>query len=93
MGALNRACLATFGRQVTYKPAAGAPVPVTGIVQTGVQLEGRAPGVYVVLFLRASDLPSAPDVGDAVEIDGASYKVFELEADAGGGVKLALRRE
>ncbi len=91
MGALNAACLDMFGRQVTYRPAAGAPVAITGILDTGVRLEESSPGTYAVLFLRTSDLPSAPERGDEVEIDGETYKVFEVEADAGGGVKLALR--
>lgn len=91
MGALNAACLDVFGRQVTYRPAVGAPVVIAGILETGVRLEENAPGTYALLFLRAADLPSPPERGDEVEIAGAAYKVFEVEADAGGGVKLALR--
>ena len=91
MGALNAACLDVFGRQVTYRPAAGAPVVITGILETGARLEENAPGTYALLFLRATDLPVPPARGDDVEIDDATYKVFEVEADAGGGVKLALR--
>lgn len=93
IGALNSACLAAFGRLVTYRPAAGAPVELRGILQTGVQLEGRAPGVYAVLFLQASGLPTGAGLGDSVEIGLDSYKVFEMESDAAGGVKLALRKE
>ena len=93
IGALNSACLAAFGRLVTYRPAAGAPVELRGIHQTGVQLEGRAPGVYAVLFLQASGLPEGAGLGDAVEIGSDTYKVFEMESDAAGGVKLALRKE
>ena len=93
IGALNSACLAAFGRLVTYRPAAGAPVELRGILQTGVQLEGRTPGVYAVLFLQATSLPAGAGLGDAVEIGSDSYKVFEMESDAGGGVKLALRKE
>jgi len=93
IGALNSACLAAFGRLVTYRPAAGAPVELRGILQTGAQLEGRAPGVYAVLFLQAADLPAGAGLGDAVAIGADTYKVFEMESDAGGGVKLALRKE
>jgi hypothetical protein len=91
MGALNAACLGVFGRQVLYRPVGGNPIVVTGILETGVRLEENAPGIYALLFLRATDLSSPPERGDEVEIDGATYKVFEVEADAGGGVKLALR--
>jgi len=91
MGALNAACLNVFGRQVTYRPAMGASVVVTGILETGARLEENAHGTYALLFLRAADLPAPPERGDEVQIDGATYKAFEVEADAGGGVKLALR--
>lgn len=93
IGALNSACLAAFGRKITYRPAAGAPVELRGILQTGVQLENRAPGVYAVLFLQAACLPAGAGLGDAVGIGPDTYKVFEMETDAGGGVKLALRKE
>jgi len=82
MGALNVACLATFGRTVTYRPGSGAPVTIAGIVDSGSRLEGNSPGTYAILFLRLADLPQPPECGDAVEIDGATYKVFEVEADA-----------
>ncbi len=91
MGALNAACLEVFGRQVTYRPTAGDPIVVIGILETGARLEENAPGTYAPLVLRAADLPSPPACGDEVELDGTAYKVFEIEADAGGGVKLALR--
>jgi hypothetical protein len=90
-GALNTACLATFGREVIYYPSVGDPVTITGIVDTGSRLEESAPGTYVVLFIRLADLPQPPARGDEVEIDTATYKVFEIEADAAGGAKLALR--
>ena len=93
IGALNSACLAVFGRGITYRPTAGAPVELRGILQTGAQLEGHAPGVYAVLFLQAADLPEGAGLGDAVAIGADTYKVFEMESDAGGGVKLALRKE
>ncbi len=91
IGVLNSTVLSAFGRQITYRPAAGTPVVVTGILDTGVRLEESSPGTYAVLFLCSSDLPSPPARGDEVEIDETTYKVFEVEADAGGGVKLALR--
>lgn len=90
-GALNAACIAAFGREVTYRPGAGAPVVITGILETGARLEDNAPGTYALLFIRAADLAAPPERGDEVEVAGASYKVFEIEADAAGGVKLALR--
>ena len=92
-GALNAACLTTFGRKVHYRPVVGASLTIRGILQTGAQLEESAPGVYAMLFLQAADLLSPAERGDAVEIAGIRYKVFEVEADAAGGLKLALRLE
>ena len=91
IGALNAACLGAFGRDVTFRPAGGAPFTVAGVLETGTRLEENAPGTYALLFLRRADLAQMPERGDEVEVAGASYKVFEIEADAGGGVKLALR--
>lgn len=90
-GALNAACLAAFGRAVVYQAAADAPVTINGILDPGSRREESAPGTYAVLFVRMADLPQPPERGDEVEIDGSTYKVFEVEADAAGGVKLALR--
>ena len=91
MGALNAVCLAAFGRDVTFRPATCASFTVAGVLETGARLEENAPGTYAVLFLRRADLPQGPERGDELEIDGVRYKVFEIEADAGGGMKLALR--
>ena len=91
MGALNAACLAAFGRTVTFRPAIGAAFTVAGVLETGARLEENAPGTYAVLFLRRADLAQMPERGDEVEGAGARYRVFEIEADAGGGVKLTLR--
>ena len=92
-GPINTACRDVFGTAVIYQPAAGDSIAVTGILETGVRLEESAPGsgTYAILFLRSADLPAPPERGDQVDIAGTVYKVFEVEADAGGGVKLAMR--
>ena len=91
MNTLNTAVLGAFGREVTYSPQSGEPLNVRAIVQAGRRSEESAPGTYVLLFLRLADLPKPPERGDEAQIDGATYKVFEIEADGEGGVKLALR--
>ena len=91
LGALTAVCLATFGREVLYRPGTGVPCTVIGVVETGARLEETVPGTYAMMFLRLADLPQAPECGDEVEIDGTGYKVFEVEADAAGGLKLTLR--
>ena len=91
MDALNTAVLGAFGREVTYVPQAGAPFAVRAITEAPHQTEDASPGTYAVLFLRLADLALPPARGDEAVIDGATYKVFEIVADADGGVKLALR--
>jgi hypothetical protein len=46
----------------------------------------------VVVFLRLADLPKSPERGDGVSIDNLSYKVYDIEADGGGGALLRLRQ-
>ncbi|MBI4909913.1 MAG: hypothetical protein HY820_40215 [Acidobacteria bacterium] len=91
MNTLNAAALGAFGRPIAYLPLSGEPLNVRAIVQTGRRSEESAPGTCVLLFLRLADLPTPPERGDEARIDGASYKVFEIEADGEGGVTVALR--
>jgi hypothetical protein len=92
MDTLNTAALGAFGREVTYSPSTGVAVPIQAIVETAKETEDAAPGVYAVLFLLLADLPQAPERGDEVSIDNILYKVFDIEADGGGGVMLRLRQ-
>ena len=91
MNTLNTTVLSVFGREVTYVPQVGAPVPVRAISGAPHQAEDASPGTYTVLFLRLADLPQPPERGDEVRIGESTYKVFEIEADVEGGVRLALR--
>ena len=92
LNGLNTTILGAFGREVTYSPSTGVAVPIQAIVETAKETEDAAPGVYAVLFLRLADLPQAPARGDEVSIDNLLYKVFDIEADGGGGVMLRLRQ-
>jgi hypothetical protein len=89
---LNTTVLSAFGREVEYLPSAGEAIAIQGIVETAREIEDSTPGVYALLFLRLADLPRPPERGDEVAIDGHSYKVFDIEADGGGGVLLRLRQ-
>ena len=42
-------------------------------------------------ILRLADFTTAPDHGDVAIIDGVTYTVFEVLADAMGGVTLSMR--
>lgn len=91
--ALNAAVVDTFGRDVLYLPGSGGQASIRGVLEATRETEDAAPGVYAVLFVRLADLPLPPQRGDQVEIAGAAYKVFGIEADGQGGVTLALRVE
>ncbi|MCC6366846.1 MAG: hypothetical protein IT165_25270 [Bryobacterales bacterium] len=92
VGRVDDACLRTFGRDVAYTPEAGGPATVRAIFNPTQQTEGSAPGVYAVVFCREADLPAPPVRGDEVTVDDAVYKVYDIEADYGGGLVLRLRQ-
>jgi hypothetical protein len=87
---LNAQVLASFGREVLYRPQAGEPLTVTGILDAGARQEDAAPGAYALLFVRAAAFPEPPARGDEVTVAGSVYKVVDLEADAEGGLRLVL---
>ncbi len=89
---VDEACLRVFGREVLYLPEAGGQALVRAVFQPALEAEDSSPGVYAVLFVRLADLPALPARGDEVEIGGARYKVFDIEADAEGGAVLRLRQ-
>lgn len=99
VGQVDRAALALLGSvTVTYAPAVGSPVIVTGLfdsnfvlakdkVEAGVETTGPA------VFFRRSDLPTDPDVDNPVlTIAGVAYRVIERMPDDMGGIVLALRK-
>lgn len=86
------------GREVIYRPAIGAPVPVVGIFDAQYQLaqgdaevgvETLGPAVFVLL----RDLPVDPEQDEpSLLIDNLEYRVTERRPDGFGGVVLALRQ-
>lgn len=92
LNGLNATMLGVFGREVVYLPQAGGPGILRGILEHTREAQEHSPGVYAVLFVRIADLPGPPVRGDAVEIDGARYKVFDIEADTSGAAVLKLRQ-
>ena len=83
--------LRVFGRDVTYTPQVGAPSVVRGILQTGVQPEAVAPGVYALLFAKKSSLSPLPEPGDEITVDDSIYKIVRKEDDGVGGLRMLLR--
>jgi hypothetical protein len=89
---LNFAALGAFGTEVVYAPQVGEQFPILTIFAATRTSEETAPGVYAAMFVHAVDLPVSPQRGDEVIIDGTTYKVFDIEADHGGGLILRLRQ-
>lgn len=92
LGGLNSAVVGAFGREVVYTPQGGQQVTIRAIFEATHEAEENAPGVYAVLFVNAADLPVAPQRGDEVIVDRTTYKLFDIEADQGGGLILRLRQ-
>jgi hypothetical protein len=86
------------GVTVTYQPAVGASVPVTGVfdalyllakgsAEAGVETRGPA------VFFRLEDLPADPEDDEpTLTIGGVEYRVIERRPDGLGGLVLALRK-
>ena len=83
--------LRVFGRDVTFTPQVGAPSVVRWILQTGVQPEAVAPGVYALLFAKKSSLSPLPEPGDEITVDDSIYKIVKKEDDGVGGLRMLLR--
>lgn len=87
------------GETITYAPAVGSPVPVTGLfdsqfdlakgdAQAGVETVGPA------VFFRVEDLPVDPTTDDPIlTIRGLTYRVTERKPDDMGGIVLLVRRD
>jgi hypothetical protein len=89
--ALNKACVKTFGTAVSYQQGTDAPFAVMGVVMKDSDEERHREGLYARLFVGLADFTTAPDHGDVAIIDGVTYTVFEVLADAMGGVTLSMR--
>ena len=88
---LNKSVVKTFGKAVSYQQGAAAPISIWAVPMKDSDEEQHVGGLYTRLFLNGADLPTPPDHGDLVTIDGTVYTVFEPKADAMGGVTLSLR--
>lgn len=84
--------------QITYQPATGSPVVVSGIYDAQYVLaQGtEEAGVEVTapaVFLRLASLPTDPEVDNPLlTIEGLAYRVAERRAAGLGSILLVLRR-
>lgn len=88
---LNKACIKAFGATVSYQQGTAAPFSVGALPLKDTDEERHDGGVYLRLFVNLADFAVRPDHGDVVTINGTSYTVFEVLADAAGGAYLSLR--
>lgn len=92
-GLANAAILAAFGQPVSYQHGTGDPFAVIGIVDKRTDEQRQPDTVYARLFVVLSSFKVAPDHGDEVTIDGATYTVFEVLNDSAGGCWLSIREK
>ena len=88
-----------FPTAAMFTPAlTNIPVAITGVIVRAPLEEEYAPGSIpgssvVRLWVDPSQITPGPQKGDLIEINGASYDIFGVEADPdGGGSVLKLRR-
>ena len=92
-GLANAAILAAFGQPVSYQQGLGVPFTVIGILDKRTDEQRHPDTVYARLFVALSSFSQAPDHGDQVTVDGASFIVFEVLNDSGGGCWLSMREK
>jgi hypothetical protein len=88
---LNKACVKSFGSAVSYQQGAAVPFSIQAIVMKDSDEERRHDGLHARLFVSLIDFATPPDQGDVAIVDGVAYAVFEVLADAMGGVTLSVR--
>jgi hypothetical protein len=87
--------LRVFGSTVTHtSKKTGQESELKGIVETGIQLEERAPGdssTYARLWTRSTSFETQPKNGDEITTTDSIYTIFRVEQDAGSGIWILLR--
>lgn len=98
---MDSAAISVLGEStpVTYAPASGAPVLVSGIFDNPYELAqdaGAPAGVESLapaVFLQLADLPTDPEVDDPIlTIKGVQYRVSERCPAGPGAIYLRLRK-
>lgn len=83
-------CLATFGEDVAYTPAGGAPITLRAVFDedhvavdpdTGAAVTTASP----TLGLRLADLAAVPARGDTVVVRSRTFKIVDWQPDSEGG--------
>lgn len=93
--------MGVFGEPVSYRPAAGGSLQITGVFDDAylkeVMFEDASSGVTTVsavLGVQLSQFPSTPVQNDQLYVPSANatFLVREVRADSRGGAKLMLSK-
>lgn len=92
------ASLAAFGEALTLTriESGSGSLPITGILEEGVEIEDVKPGegsMYAIVAAQASLIDPAPLRGDEVSTDTTVYKIVDLMADSGDELRMKLRKD
>jgi hypothetical protein len=93
----NPVFLRAFGQPLTLmRSQTGDIVAFTGILQTGLQLEGQAPGsgsIYAKCWTESGQLDPMPVAGDEISTDDYIYKVLDPMNDGASGIEMTMRQD
>ena len=94
LAAANRVIRNTFGEAATYTPLTGSPFALKVLREARPTPEEVSNGVWLVVWVIASDLAAPPVRGDQVMLGTTTFKVHQIEADeeAGLGIRLGLHK-
>jgi len=87
--------LTEFGTEVDYWPdhdAAGA-VTIDVVWKEGAADEETSPGRYSNIWVRNSDIPQGPRLGDGVSANGVTYNAVRIDATAYGFSRVVLQED
>lgn len=100
---LNDSCLSAFGQEFSFTRIASLaeaqpddPLTFTGILETGVEVEGVAPGegsTYARLWGAEAAVSLRLQKGDEIPTTTTIYKIVDIREDAGRGLWLLLRKD
>lgn len=88
MDVFNEETLVSYSRGVDTYSIKG--ILETGFVEEDPNLERPVGSTKAVLTVQSSKMPIAPKKGDRVSVNSKNYRVFEVEPDTFGGIKLIL---
>lgn len=91
---LNAAVTAVFGDPTySYTTRDGTTFLLAGTLREPSILEAVSPMTHAYFFADQNAFVQPPAKGDGLVVGSKSYTVYEVKADAGGGVTLSLQLE